>query len=167
MADESARSVGTPGRPDDAARAEKGQRPGAAPYVALAAFALIAWAVAVIWALRAGCREDTAVGGQAVDGAGEVRIDLNRASAEELQVLSGIGPVLSRRIVEERGRLGGFRSADDLLRVRGVTKELVRRLRPFVKAGPPVRRSARSVGTSGRPDDAAPRGEAGGTGSEH
>jgi competence ComEA-like helix-hairpin-helix protein len=120
---------------DEGARAEKGGRPGTAPYAALAVFALIAWAAAAIWALHAGCEEDAAVGGPAVEGAGAARIDLNRASAEELQALPGIGPVLSRRIAEERGRLGGFRSAEDLLRVRGVTKELVRRLRPFVKAG--------------------------------
>jgi competence ComEA-like helix-hairpin-helix protein len=97
--------------------------------VTLAVLVLIAWAVAVVWALRAGAEKSPAA------GAIGVRIDLNEAGPEELQALSGVGPVLSRRIVEERDRAGGFGSVDDLLRVQGVTTELVERLRPFVVAG--------------------------------
>lgn len=46
--------------------------------------------------------------------------DLNTASAAELELLPGIGPVLAARIVVERADGGPFTSLDDLRRVEGV-----------------------------------------------
>ena len=59
-------------------------------------------------------------------------IDLNRASASQLDALPGIGPVLAGRIVEQRARQGAFRSVDELLAVRGIGPRLFERLRPLV-----------------------------------
>ena len=61
-------------------------------------------------------------------------IDVNRASAEELRGLPGIGPKLSRAIVEERAR-EPFQSVDDLLRVHGIGAKTLERLRPHVTVG--------------------------------
>ncbi len=61
-------------------------------------------------------------------------IDVNAASATELQRLRGIGPVISGRIVAERGR-GRFRNADDLQRVRGIGPKTVENLRRRVCGG--------------------------------
>jgi len=47
-------------------------------------------------------------------------VPINRATEAELQTLSGIGPALARRIVEDRNRRGPFRSPDDLQRVSGI-----------------------------------------------
>jgi competence protein ComEA len=47
------------------------------------------------------------------------RIDVNRASREELQRLPGVGPKLSQRIVEAREK-GRFRTIDELRRVPGI-----------------------------------------------
>ena len=49
-----------------------------------------------------------------------IRINLNTASAQELQTISGIGPRLSARIVDYRDRTRGFLSKDELLAVPGV-----------------------------------------------
>ena len=73
-----------------------------------------------------------------VAGTAPSRVDLNRASAAELNALPGIGPVLARRIVEHRERAGPFRSADELRAVRGVGPRLLERLRPRVFAGAPA-----------------------------
>ena len=59
---------------------------------------------------------------------------INRASAEELEDLDGIGPTLSQRIVEER-RKGPFQSVDDLRRVRGIGKKTLENLRPHITVG--------------------------------
>lgn len=59
-------------------------------------------------------------------------IDLNRATASQLDALPGIGPVLAGRIVEQRARQGAFRSVDELLAVRGIGPRLFERLRPLV-----------------------------------
>jgi competence protein ComEA len=47
-------------------------------------------------------------------------LNLNTATAEELDALPGIGPTLADAIVRERQKLGGFRSVDDLKQVRGI-----------------------------------------------
>jgi competence ComEA-like helix-hairpin-helix protein len=58
----------------------------------------------------------------------EDRLDLNTASAAELQRVPGIGPVGARRIVAERERGGPFRSPGDLVRVAGFGPSRVRGL---------------------------------------
>lgn len=54
-------------------------------------------------------------------------VDINRADADELQRLPGIGPALAARIVAER-RLRPFESVDDLRRVQGIGAATVERL---------------------------------------
>jgi competence protein ComEA len=63
-------------------------------------------------------------------------LDVNRASAEELEQLPGIGPQLAARIVEAR-RERMFGSLEDLARVRGIGPATVERLRPYATAGRP------------------------------
>src|SRR5262245_12316817 len=58
-----------------------------------------------------------------------LRIDLNHATAEELDRLPGIGPVLAARIVSQRIERGGFRRPEDLLGVRGIGPRLYDKLR--------------------------------------
>lgn len=60
------------------------------------------------------------------------RVDLNRASAHELDRLPGIGPVLASRIVEHRQRHGPFRDPTELLAVPGIGPALAARLLPLV-----------------------------------
>lgn len=59
-------------------------------------------------------------------------VHINSASAGELQQLPGIGPALAQRIVETRSR-GRFSSADDLLRVPGIGKAKLAKLRNYVE----------------------------------
>lgn len=59
-------------------------------------------------------------------------VRINSASAGELQQLPGIGPALAQRIVETRSR-GRFTSADDLLRVPGIGKAKLAKLRAYVE----------------------------------
>jgi competence ComEA-like helix-hairpin-helix protein len=62
-------------------------------------------------------------------------LDLNRASAAELERLAGVGPALAARILQERARSGSFTAVDDLLRVRGIGPATLERLRPRVRVG--------------------------------
>lgn len=62
--------------------------------------------------------------------AGRVRI--NSASASELQSLPGVGPALAQRIIAERSR-GRFASAEDLLRVSGIGKAKLEKMRAYVE----------------------------------
>jgi competence protein ComEA len=56
-------------------------------------------------------------------------IDLNRASATQLEELPGVGPVLAARIVEDREANGPFTSVDDLDRVSGIGPSVLANLR--------------------------------------
>jgi len=55
-----------------------------------------------------------------VAGAADRGIDLNRATAAELEALPGVGPVLAGRIVAYRDLHGPFTAVEDLLDVGGI-----------------------------------------------
>lgn len=59
-------------------------------------------------------------------------VRINSASAGELQQLPGIGPALAQRIVETRNS-GRFTSVEDLLRVPGIGKAKLAKLRDYVE----------------------------------
>jgi len=63
-------------------------------------------------------------------------LDLNRARTVDLEALPGVGPVLARRITEDRERRGPFGRVDDLVRVRGVGAATLKRLRPSLEVNP-------------------------------
>ena len=56
-------------------------------------------------------------------------LDLNTASAEELTALPGIGPALASRILQGRP----YQNPNDLLKVKGIGKTTLERLRPFLQ----------------------------------
>jgi len=62
-------------------------------------------------------------------------LDLNRASADEISRLPGVGPSLARRIVDERARRGGFESPDGLRSIPGVGPKKLAALLPHVTVG--------------------------------
>jgi len=68
------------------------------------------------------------------------RVDINRATAEELTVLSGVGAVKARNIVEYRREHGPFRSIGQLENVSGIGPATLDRMRPYVTTGSDVPR---------------------------
>lgn len=64
-------------------------------------------------------------------------LDVNTATAEQLQLLPGIGPSRAAAIIAERERNGPYRTVEDLARVRGIGPVTVENLRPYVRIGPP------------------------------
>lgn len=66
------------------------------------------------------------------DDAAAAPLNLNLASAAELESLPGVGPAIARAILDERQRRGAFRSVDDLLTVKGIGEQRLADLRPLV-----------------------------------
>ena len=64
-----------------------------------------------------------------------VRLDLNRASREELERLPGIGPVMAGRILTLREKIGRFRALEELRSVQGIGAATIERLRPLIIIG--------------------------------
>ena len=102
------------------------------------------WSVMVALALCAGpvwveAAQDA--GAPAGQSASDELIDLNQASAAQLESLPGIGEVTAARIIEYRQENGGFKKTEELMNVRGIGERSFLRLRPLV-----------TVGTTPKPD---------------
>lgn len=73
------------------------------------------------------------------------KVDINTADVVEISQLPELGETLAQRIVASREVFGPFRSADDLLRVKGIGPRKMDQLRPLIAAiensdiaGPPA-----------------------------
>ena len=62
-------------------------------------------------------------------------ININTASAEELETLPGIGPALAERIIAYRETHGLFENVDDLINVKGIGEAVLSELRDLVSVG--------------------------------
>jgi len=60
------------------------------------------------------------------------RININTASAAELEKLPGVGRVLAERIIEHRKQYGPFRRPEHLIIVRGISDRRFRALRELI-----------------------------------
>lgn len=82
-------------------------------------------------ALAAGGAEG---GAATVSGAGTSSglVNINTASAAELQTLSGIGPSMAQSIIDERTKNGAFASVDDLMRVSGIGEKKLAKIKDCI-----------------------------------
>ncbi|WP_374196955.1 helix-hairpin-helix domain-containing protein [Streptomyces sp. ISL-100] len=72
-------------------------------------------------------------GGAAAVGGTPGPIGLNAATAEQLETLPGVGPVLAQHIIDYRTEHGGFRSVDELSEVKGIGDRRFADLQPLVR----------------------------------
>ncbi len=64
---------------------------------------------------------------------------LNDATVDDLRRLPGVGEKRAHAILELRRKLGRFHQVEDLLRVKGIGRSTLRKLRPLVRVDRPVR----------------------------
>lgn len=62
---------------------------------------------------------------------------LNEATVTDLRRLPGIGEKRAQAILELRAKLGRFRQIEELLRVRGIGRAMLKKLRPLVRVDRP------------------------------
>jgi competence protein ComEA len=75
---------------------------------------------------------------------------LNAATLSDLRRLPGVGAKRAEAILALRTKLGHFRQIEDLLKVKGVGRSSLKKLRPLVRLDPPPSRAV-----DGGPTDAA------------
>ncbi|MBD0425086.1 ComEA family DNA-binding protein [Streptomyces sp. TRM S81-3] len=71
--------------------------------------------------------------GPAAGAAAATPVSLNTATADQLDTLPGVGPVLAQHIIDYRTRHGGFRSVDELREVNGIGERRFADLRNLVR----------------------------------
>ena len=70
--------------------------------------------------------------GHTMAPAESLKVELNRATVEELATVPGIGQVLAQRIVDYRQAQGPFSRVEDLEAVSGIGAESVKGLREYL-----------------------------------
>lgn len=59
-------------------------------------------------------------------------VNLNTATAAQLDALPGVGKAMAERIIEYRQKNGGFKKIEDLMNVRGVGEKNFLKLKPYI-----------------------------------
>ena len=57
------------------------------------------------------------------------KINLNTATAEQLQSLPGIGPVIAKNIIEYRNKAGKFNKVEEVINVKGVGEKKFQKIK--------------------------------------
>jgi competence protein ComEA len=63
-------------------------------------------------------------------------INLNVATAADLEKLPGVGPAMANRILEYRQKSGGFKKIEDLMNVTGIGEKNFLKLKAQLTVGP-------------------------------
>ena len=82
-------------------------------------------------------KTQAAYGAQTNTSRQQQALDLNRASAADLEQLPGIGAVLAQRMITYRQSHGGFQTVEELRQVKGIGRKKLDRVRPLVTVAVP------------------------------
>ncbi len=104
--------------------------------------AAVRWLVVVCLVLSGGVAFSAHAGSQTAGGAPQdavpaALIDINTASAADLERLPGVGARLAERIIEYRDKNGGFKKVEELMNVQGIGEKSFLRLKPLISVTPP------------------------------
>lgn len=69
-------------------------------------------------------------------GSASALVNLNTATAAQLESLPGIGKATAERILEYRQKNGSFKKVEDLMNVRGVGEKSFLKLKPMITVTP-------------------------------
>ena len=63
-------------------------------------------------------------------------VNINTATAAQLEALPGIGARTAQLIIEHRQKNGGFKKIEELMNIKGIGEKSFLKLKPMITAGP-------------------------------
>ncbi len=72
---------------------------------------------------------------QAQSTASKARININSASASELESLPRIGPKVAQRIVDFRTKNGNFKKVEEIMKVQGIGEKVFDQIKDLITVG--------------------------------
>jgi len=64
-------------------------------------------------------------------------VNINTATADQLDSLPGIGAKMAARIIDYRTKNGGFKKLEDLMNIQGIGEKNFLKLKPLITITPP------------------------------
>ncbi|MBI5682332.1 MAG: helix-hairpin-helix domain-containing protein [Deltaproteobacteria bacterium] len=61
-----------------------------------------------------------------------IKIDINKATQSDLESLPNVGPKLAKNIIEKRNEVGGFKSIDDIKKVKGIGEKKFEKIKDLI-----------------------------------
>ena len=92
------------------------------------------------------------------------RVNVNAADAQTLQLLPGVGPVVSARVIADREANGPYPTLDAMTRVSGIGPRTIERISALAFAGPGPAGSGAEPGPAGSGAGPGPAGSGAGPG---
>jgi competence protein ComEA len=102
----------------------------------------------------------------AAEPAAQPRLNINTATAGQLQLLPRVGPALAARIIEFRTANGPFKAPEELMRVKGVGEKSFTLLEPYVVVKGETTLTEKQKAPRNEPAAVEPAAESGGAGKE-
>jgi competence protein ComEA len=84
------------------------------------------------------------------------KVNINSATAQQLEALPGVGPKLAARIVEYRQKSGGFKSAQELMNVKGIGEKNFEKIQAYVTASGEASKAAGKAAMEPKSSKASP-----------
>jgi comEA protein len=79
----------------------------------------------------------------------EKKVNINTASALELQKLPRIGPKVAQRIIDFRNQNGKFKSIEEIMKVRGIGEKLFKQIKDMITVGEEVKKQPVALNIGG------------------
>ena len=98
---------------------------------------ILAATAAILFAIAARADEKMSPMQAAASASASGTVNLNDASADQLELLPGIGPAKAARIVEHRHG-HPFKKLDELTKVKGIGRKTFGKLRPYITLSGPT-----------------------------
>jgi competence protein ComEA len=92
--------------------------------------------VAALSAATSAAQDTTRRTSAAASASASAPVNLNTATAAQLETLPGIGKATAERILEYRQKNGSFKKVEDLMNVRGVGEKSFLKLKPLITVAP-------------------------------